>query len=166
MKKSKMQKAKRKTLLVTLSPCLLVLAFAASARAESMWVKNATVDIRDGKGAVFPTLGTVQKGTELTVLARDGNWVQVQAGAVKGWVYNTALSKDKVGGDFSLMPAGEAAANMNTGIAARGLQGDAEQYVSSKHLNKAPLEGLIALRKSIPPAEYVAFVQPVAAGTK
>jgi uncharacterized protein YraI len=122
-----------------------------------MWVKSANVDLRGGKGAVFPTVGQVQKGQEVSVLARDGSWVQVQAGSVQGWVYNTSLSASKVGGDISLMPAGSATANMNTGIAARGLQGDTEQYVNSKHLNKAPLEMLISLRKSIQPAEYQAF---------
>ena len=136
---------------------LMLAAFSTIANAESMWVKSANVDLRGGKGAVFPAVGQAQKGQEVTVVSRDGNWVQVQAGSVQGWVYNSSLSASKVGGDVSLIPTGSATANMNTGIAARGLQGDTEQYVSSKHLNKAPLEMLIALRKSIQPAEYQAF---------
>ena len=158
-RKSKTQRSKLKNLLICLSPCLLVLTVTAAANAESMWVKNASTDIRDGKGAVYPSLGTIQKGQEVTVLAHEGSWVQVQAGNTKGWVFSSALSASKVGGDLNFVPAGAAAANMNTGIAARGLQGDAEHYVSAKHLNKAPLESLIALRKSIQPAEYVAFTQ-------
>ena len=143
-----------------------VALLSASAHAESMWVKNATVEIRDGKGAVFPAVGTLQKGQEVTVLVRDGNWVQVQAGTVKGWAHTASLSAAKVSGEFSLLPPGAAAAQMNTGIAARGLQGDAEKYVSSRRLNKAPLENLIKLRKSIPPAEYLAFTQQGNVGAK
>jgi uncharacterized protein YraI len=153
----KSQKSKIKNLL---APAMVLLATTV-ASAESVWVKNATVDVREGKGAVFPSLGVVQKGQELTVLSRDGNWVQVQSGSVKGWVSTTAISTAKVNGDFAIMPAGAAAANMNTGIAARGLNPDAEQYVSAKRLNKAHLDSLIALRKSIPPAEYLAFTAPL-----
>src|SRR6187455_933050 len=112
-----MQNSKLKNLLVTLSPCLLILTAVATARAESMWVKNATTDIREGKGAVYPSLGTIQKGQEVTVLSKDGSWVQVQAGATKGWVFSSALSTSKVGSDLILIPTGAATANMNTGIA-------------------------------------------------
>jgi len=165
-RKSKTQNSKLKRLFVTVAPSLLALTISAAAQAESMWVKNASTDIRDGKGAVYPSLGTIQKGQEVTVLAHDGSWVQVQSGNTKGWVYSSALSTSKVGGDLNFVPAGAAAANMNTGIAARGLQGDAEHYVNAKHLNKAPLESLIALRKSIQPAEYVAFTQEGNLGAK
>ena len=165
MARIKTRKSKLKTLLVSLSPLLLVLT-VTTAHAESVWVKNATVDIREGKGAVFPSLGAVQKGQELTVVSRDGAWVQVQTGNLKGWVSNATVSATKVNGDFVIMPAGAAAANMNTGIAARGLQGDAERYVSSKGLNKTHVESLIALRKSIQPAEYMAFTTQGNVGAK
>jgi len=136
------------------------LALAASTSfAESLWVKNATVDLRTGKAAIYPSAGTLAKGTEVTVVSRDSGWVQVTAAGKTGWVFEGSLSADRVGGDINLNPG--AAAQMSTASAARGLQPDAENYVQTKHLNKAPLENLIALRKGIPPEEWVAFVQPV-----
>ena len=99
---------------------------ATAAFAESVWVKSESVEVRSGKGAVYPTVGTASKGQELQVVSRDGKWVQVQAGGTQGWVYETALSADKVngGGGFFGIQAGQAA-QMNTAAAARGLRPEA-----------------------------------------
>jgi uncharacterized protein YraI len=139
---------------------LLMLAIgASSAWGETLWVKSTTVDLREGKGAVFPSVTTVAKGQQVTVVSRDGKWVQVQSGGKTGWVYETALSSTAVTGDVKLMPG--AAGDMSTGIAARGLQPGAEAYVKTKGMSKAALEQLIALRKNISGQEWVAFAAPV-----
>src|SRR5437868_15353194 len=104
----------------------LALAITSTALAESLWVKSATADLREGKGAVYPSVATVSKGQEVTVVSRDGKWVQVSAAGKTGWVFESALSTSKVNGDMNLMPG--AAAEMSTGIAARGLQPGAESY--------------------------------------
>jgi uncharacterized protein YraI len=138
---------------------LMLAVGASSAWAESMWVKSATVDLREGKGAVYPSVTTVAKGQEVTVVSRDGKWVQVEAAGKRGWVYETALSSSKVGGDMNFMPG--ASAEMSTGVAARGLQPGAESYVQSRRLSKAPLEQLLQIRKNISPQEWVSFAGPV-----
>jgi uncharacterized protein YraI len=144
---------------VSIATILMLAISAPAAFGESLWVKSPTADLREGKGAVYPSLATVAKGQEVTVLSRDGKWVQVQTAGKTGWVYETALSTSKVGGDVNLLPG--ATADMSTGIAARGLQPGAETYVQSRGLSKAALEQLIALRKNISPQEWVAFAQPV-----
>ena len=134
---------------------LAAMAISATAVfAESQWVKTDSVNILGGKGAVYPVLGVVKKGTELTVYSHEGKWLQVQpvSGGPQGWVFETSLSPQKVSGDMISLKAGDTA-EMGTGAAARGLQPTAETYVKGGHLNKAPLEQLIALRKSIPPEE-------------
>jgi len=136
----------------------LVMA-ASTSFGESLWVKSATVDLHTGKAAIYPSTGTLAKGTEVTVVSRDSGWVQVTAAGKTGWVFEGSLSKDRVGGDMNLTPG--ATAEMSTASAARGLQPDAEAYVQARHLDKGPLESLRALRKNIPPEEWVAFVQPV-----
>jgi len=132
---------------------------ASSAFAEDAWVKAATVEIRQDKGAIYPSVATAAKGTQVTVLQRDGHWVQVQTAGKTGWVFDGSLSSSKVNGDMNLMPG--AAAQMSTGIASRGLQPGAESYVSSRGLSKAPLEHLIDLRKKIPPADWKTFIADV-----
>ena len=136
-----------------------VLALGATGFGESLWVKSESVDLRGGEGAVYPAVGSAKKGTELTVVSRDGKWVQVQAGGIQGWVYEGALSPQKVSGDNGLFSGGTpGAAQMSTGAAAKGLEPSAESYVQGKRLNKQPLEALIAFRKTIPPQDWQKFV--------
>jgi Bacterial SH3 domain len=140
---------------------------ATVASAESVWVKAELVDIRSGKAAIYPKVTTVKKGDELTVKSRDGHWVEVQlANGSSGWINDVSLSSQKVGADLVGFAPGAAAAEMSTGVAARGLQPGAETYASSKGLSKAPLEALIALRKSIQPAEYESFINEGHVGAK
>jgi uncharacterized protein YraI len=127
---------------------------AASAFGESMWVKSASVDVRSGKGAVYPSTGKVAKGTQVTVVSRDSGWVQVTAGSLSGWVFEGALSATKVGEDISF---GGANAQMSTAAAARGLQPDAEAYVANRRMDKTAVERLIAIRQSIAPQEFEKF---------
>src|SRR3954465_3547973 len=85
--------------------------------AESVWVKSESANVLQGKGAVYPVVGTVKKGQELTVLSRDGKWIEVQTGPSKGWVYETAISPQKgdTGGGFAIAPVG-----FDTSAASRG----------------------------------------------
>ena len=131
---------------------------AGAVFAETQWVKTDTVNILGGKGSIYPVLGTVKKGAELNVISRDGKWLQVQVvgGGPQGWVFEGSLSPQKVNGDLKLGTIGNTA-DQSTSAASRGLQPSAEQYVSSKGLNKVPLERLIALRNSIPPVEWETF---------
>jgi uncharacterized protein YraI len=140
---------------LTVAFALTCAVTSTAAFAESVWVKAASVDVRENKGAVYPSLITAPKGTELTVVKREGQWVQVQTGGKTGWVFANSVSSSKVGGEVNLMPG--ASAEMGTGIAARGLQPGAETYVSSRGLSKAGLEHLIAVRKSINPQEWTKF---------
>jgi hypothetical protein len=138
-----------------LATAVLLCVSAGAAFGESLWVKAATVDLRSGKGAVYPSVATMKKGQEVTVISRDGGWVQVSAANFTGWVFEGSLSKDKVGADFNLMPG--ATAEMGTGAAARGLQPGAEDYVKSHGVSKVPLEHLMTVRANIKPAEWAAF---------
>src|ERR1700733_6928404 len=63
---------------------LTVLCTASTVIAESIWVKSDNVEIRSGKGAVYPVVASAPKGTELTVISHDGNWVQVQTAGGQG----------------------------------------------------------------------------------
>lgn len=133
----------------------LALAVAAStAFAESVWVKAEVADLRSGKAAVYPTLGQVKKGQELTVVSRDGHWVQVQSAGKTGWIYDASLSDKKVDGGVTFNAD---TAEVSTGIAARGWDSDAELYTQSKHLSTAGMDYLAAIRKSIQPNDYVLF---------
>ena len=84
-------------------PVLVVLwtmMFCSAALAESLYVQNEKVDIREGKGAFFPVVYTASKAEALTVVTRDGKWLKVDTPNGQGWVYEKALAakKPKSGG--------------------------------------------------------------------
>src|SRR5689334_13947795 len=123
-----------------------------AALGETIWVKSENVDVRSGKGAVYPVVAAVKKGTELTVVAREGKWIKVSvpgtAGAApaEGYVYESAISVSKVdkgGGMFEGMNGGK----MDTAAAAKGLQPTAEGYARGKNMDSGPLNRLIAANK-------------------
>jgi len=142
----------------------LLAATALPVLAESVWVQGDNVNILGGKGSIYPVLGNVKKGTELQVVSRDGKWVQVQSGNITGWVFESALSTQKVSGDlFSGMNSN--AAGVNTAAAARGFDQSTDQYAASKGYNRAPLQHLIDLKKRIAPQEFEAFEKGVETNT-
>jgi uncharacterized protein YraI len=141
---------------------LALLVSGGSALADSVWVQNDNTNILGGKGSIYPTVANVKKGTELQVLSRDGKWVQVQlAGGQSGWVYETALSSKKVGGDLFSGLRGNDAVGLNTAAAARGFDESTLQYAASKGMSKAGMDRLLAIKKSIQPAEWEAFNRAV-----
>ena len=106
---------KQLNVLIAVSFSLLL---TGAASAESIWVQSDNVELRSGKGAVYPVVANAPKGTELTVMSRDGKWVQVQAGTNQGWVYETAVSSQKVDAGFSGIKPG--IVKMDTSSASKG----------------------------------------------
>jgi uncharacterized protein YgiM (DUF1202 family) len=132
--------------------------------AESVWVKAEIVDIRSGKGAVYPSVAKVKKGTELNVIAREDKWFKVTippnlpATAKEGYIFENSISMKKVGGGGSLADIGVTGGDMSTAAAAKGLRPAAENYAANKHMSSTPLNNLIALRNRIDPKEYERFM--------
>jgi len=136
------------------------LLLAAAALAEDVWIKSETVQIRSGKGAVFPVIATATKGTQLTVVAHEGKWLRVKVGDQEGYVYESSISTDKVGGGGNLLSdlgAGAQASDMSTGAAGKGLAAEADDWAKDKNLDPGPMNRLIAFRKSIDPKQWQAF---------
>jgi hypothetical protein len=135
---------------------------AAGALADSVWINSDLVQIRSGKGAVFPVIATASKGTELTVVDREGHWIKVQVNDQQGYVFDGSTSPQKVSGGGNLlasMGAGADASNMSSGAAAKGLAPDADQWAASKNIDPGPMNRLIAFRKQIDPQLWVKFTQ-------
>jgi hypothetical protein len=133
---------------------------AAGAAADEVWIKSEVVQIRTGKGAVYPVIVTVEKGTELTVVDREGHWIKVQAGSQQGYVYDGSVSPDKVSGGGNLLAslgAGSDASSLSSGAAAKGLAPEADQYAASKNIDPGPMNRLIDFRKHFDPKLWEAF---------
>jgi uncharacterized protein YraI len=130
------------------------------AMAEQVWVKSESVEIRGGKGAVYPVVGTAAKGAALEVLGHEGKWLKVKVGEKQGYVFENAISAEEVGGGGNLLAAvgaGSNASEMSSSASAKGLEQDAQVYADQKNLNPAPLNKLIQLRNQITPQQWEAF---------
>ena len=135
----------------------LVMALSATALAEDIWVKAETVEIREGKGAIFKVVGTAAKGTQLSVVAREGKWIKVKAGASEGWVFEEAVSPAKVSGGGNIFSGMTNTATVSSGAAAKGLEQNAEVYAKDRRMDAGPMNWLVAFSHSIPPAEWQRF---------
>src|SRR3954452_22298820 len=61
--------------------------------AEEVVVKAKNAEIFAGKTGIAKTVATVANGDPLTVVARDGNWLQVRtSGGQEGYVKEAALT--------------------------------------------------------------------------
>jgi hypothetical protein len=132
----------------------------ATALAEDIWIKAETVQIRAGKGAVYPVIATVPKGTKLTVIAREGHWIQVQVQDQLGYVFDGSVSSQEVGSGGNLLAdlgAGSNASDMSSGAAGKGLAPEAETWASGANLNSGPMNKLIDFRKHLDPKLWESF---------
>ncbi len=141
-----------------IAAAVLAGSLAAQAMAETIWINSEAVEIRAGKGAVYPVLVTAHKGDQLTVLAHEGKWLKVNVGGKEGYVFETAVSSTQVGSGGNLLSnLGAGGTDMSTASAAKGLEPSAQTYASSKGLDPMPLRQLIDKCKAICPKEWEAF---------
>ncbi len=138
---------------------------AAVGLAEDVWINAQNVEIRSGKGAIYPVIASAPKGTKLTVLAHEGKWFKVQAkdqqgNMQEGYVFESAVSTDEVGGGGNLlanMGAGANASDMSTGAAGKGLNEEAEDYSHGKNMDSGPMNRLVDFRKHLDPKLWEKF---------
>lgn len=69
---------------------------AEEEQVTQIYVKGATVNLREHPTVKSPTLWKLMKGQRLTKVARSGNWIQVMVsdiGGKRGWVYASLVGK-------------------------------------------------------------------------
>ena len=131
----------------------LLLGAASQARAETLYVRSEDASLRSAADAGAAEVGPVARGTELTVVSRDGSWIQVQAGGKSGWIHKlkTAYVAEAVD---ALARSGIPVAAVSTGFPA-GLSPMAEKYAQNKALSPESIaavkrmEQVVVSRKEI-----------------
>jgi uncharacterized protein YraI len=134
---------------------------AAPSRAEDVFVKQPSVTVRAGKGAVYEEVATVKKGDRLNVIAREGKWLKVKVGPREGYVFETAVSGQPTGGDSGgglsrLMGAGSGTSAASDTAAGRGL-GESLVWARSNNMDPSGLNRMLAARKRVTPQEWEKF---------
>ncbi len=145
-----------------------VLGIGGAALADALrtvWTAKPEVRVLDGKGARFNTIITVPKGVPMQVMAEEGPWLRVQftdkdAKPYAGWVFKGNTSNDEVdGGDLASAfgMGGGQSSGMDSSLAGKGVAEEVKNFANAKNLDPAPADRMIAVSRSITPAELEAF---------
>jgi len=131
--------------------------------AGDLFVQPERLDVREGPGLLFDPVESVAKSAKLAELERtDDGWIKVRTLSGKeGYVFRGSVGDKPPSGSNPLtamnMTSDAEAAQMSTGAAAKGLEPEAEKYAKNKNYNKAALDSVVALNKSVKGATWMQF---------
>jgi uncharacterized protein YgiM (DUF1202 family) len=134
---------RRVALLAVLIP-LGVWLGAPEALAESVYVLATNAQLRAGKTSLDKVTANLRLGDELTVLKRDGTWLEVKtASGERGWIFANKVSSAKPkNGDNELAALGKSfrrteASGVTASAGSRGLDKVSEGYAQQAGITKA-----------------------------
>ena len=153
---------RRRTLYGTLAVVVALLA-TATARAEDVYVSDSA-NVLDNPGPASNTLLIANRGTALTVIERQGDWIHVQTvdaqgNNLQGWVLGTQVSGSRPGADFGAAFGGgnAGASEASAAAAGKGLDGAALDYAKSQNLDPKGAKEMEDERKTVTAAMWKAF---------
>jgi len=127
------------------------------ALAEDMWVNRPFVEIREGRGGVYPVVAKADQGAKLTVVGHEGNWLKVQYNGQEGYELASAMSARQVGGDAFADMHDSQSSGMSTGNAGKGFT--PEDFANKKGYSEEPLKQLEAdVKKNVTPDGWLKFM--------
>jgi hypothetical protein len=140
----------------------VALGSGLGAMAAALYVNVDRLDVVDKKRAVAKTVATVDRGTPLNVIAKEGRWYKVEVGGKEGYVAETVVSEKPQGKRgqsvaLSAVKDGSIPA-LETAAAVKGVNPGAQQYASGKGYSVEGLRTLQARREAITPAEFDRFL--------
>jgi len=126
---------------------------------EKLYVNRPALPIRIDKGGAFDAVATAKQGEELTVIAREDNWIKVQYGDKQGYVTAASLSARQIKPDAtrSAMAGGADAAGLEAGAAGKGLLPEAEEYAKAKGMNAKVVDAMIDRNSAVTPDDWKSF---------
>jgi hypothetical protein len=144
-----------------LAPAAVGAALGAAAAAV-LYVNVDRLDVVDKKRAVAKTVATVDRATQLTVIAKEGRWYKVEVGGKQGYVAETVVSTSPQGKKGQTVALGAIkdgpAPAIESAAAVRGVTPGAAQYASGKGYRTDGLLLLQRRRDAITPTEFDKFL--------
>ena len=127
---------------------IIVLVWAGTALAETVYVRARSAKIRAGQTALHSVLERVPRGTPLEVLERGDRWLLVKTPkGNQGWVYASRTATEKAAQEGGLLARlgkefrGEAAETA-AAAGARGLDRLAEDYAKRAGVRAAHIAAM------------------------
>ncbi len=135
--------------------------------AETVYVQSKTAKLRAGKTTLDKEVADLRFGDALTVLKREGQWLQVRtADGQTGWLFANKVSETKPKGDDTTLAAlGKSfrqreASGVTASAGARGLDKVSEDYAirsGIKPQDRAAVDRMATYQ--LPDAEVEAFLK-------
>ena len=116
-------------------------ALSAAAFAEEAYVSQATVVVREGKGAAYGEVARLKKGDKVEIMAREEAWLKVKVNGREGYLFAKSVGDKSGGGNADLSKFFGAASGSDatsSGEAGKGL-GEALEWAKGQHLSDAGL---------------------------
>lgn len=155
---------RRKTVRALLAASFIGVIGVGIALAEDMWVNRPFVELRAGKGSLYPVVVKAEQGAKLTVLAREGKWLKVQFNGQEGYVLETALAAKQVNADAFAGASDSQSSGMDTGNAAKGFTPG--EFAAKKGYSEEPLKRLEAdVKQNVTPQGLEKFMTDGKVGT-
>jgi hypothetical protein len=141
--------------------CVLLLGASTAAAFQAggrCFANRTTVGLLASPDRAAARAGSVSWGTELSILATNGRWLQVRHAKTEGWVYsgNVSLEKPPAENKADILPtAGETGA----AVAARPLSSTTQGYANRKSQGEAyhHLQWLETFTDALGTAEITAY---------
>jgi hypothetical protein len=128
-----------KRMLFILLLCLAATAVFAQKKGDTMYVVVRSVPLKASTGFFAKTVGNLEYGAQVTILAINGKWAQLRSGSLTGWTASSNLSAKRVvaQGDNRSASASEMA------MAGKGFSEEVEkEYKTGKDLNYNAVDDL------------------------
>jgi uncharacterized protein YgiM (DUF1202 family) len=134
--------------------CLLAAGWLfAQKKGDTMYVSVKTADLKNGTGFFAKKTATVAYGDQVTVLAVNGKWAQVQSGTKSGWISSANLTSKKIVAQGS----GSASAK-ELALAGKGFSEEVEQeYKTGQNLDYSQVDALEKVKVS--DEDLLSFIQ-------
>lgn len=111
----------------------LVLGFAIGAHATEMSIQIRNAQLRASPSYLGKPTGTAAYAQRVAVLQTQGDWLEVQSGAAKGWLHKSALTTKKIVAKAGAEDIGATASGDELALAGKGFNADVEADFKEKH---------------------------------
>lgn len=130
----------------------LLLAFAGTAAAASLYVRANGTELKDKPGPGGASLAKLDIGTKVEVVAKEGAWVKVTfKGADKkektGYIFGQKLSDDKPDKERFGGAVTASASEGDSALALRGLSATSEKYAERNQIKPSDIAAVKEMEK-------------------
>jgi uncharacterized protein YgiM (DUF1202 family) len=134
--------------------CLAAAAVFGQRKGDTMYVAVRSVPLKSGTGFFAKTVGNLEYGAQVTVLAVNGKWAQLRSGSLTGWTASANLSAKRIVAQGN----NRSASASEMAMAGKGFSEEVEkEYRTGKDLNYSAVDILETV--TVPDGDLLSFIE-------